>query len=378
MTLKIVRTEVRAVAVPGPARREVACLALREASGLTGVGEAAPIPGFSRETLDASRAALLAVAAGLDEIDPDAPPAAEVARVLISHSRILDEAPSARFALETALLDLIAQGRGADLASCVRGGRRERGSSDERALLGRERDCIEVSALLREPADPAFVERVRAATRRGFRVLKVKLRADDDEALGPEIEGLRALRRAAPEVELRLDPNGRWSIDDARRRLDRLAQVEPAFVEQPVAPADLLRLGPCAVPWAADESLGIAGAAEELSAESGCAAFVIKPAALGVLRSRALADIARSRGLAVVITHFFDGPIGLAAACETALSLDADVRLLACGLDPHEGLSGLPRAALPHHARPARVQAIAGIGLGLSQGMQEALSSWTP
>lgn len=365
MTLKITRMELRSTCAEGPLRREVACLVLRESSDLVGVGEAAPVAGFSRETIDESRRALFAALSDRDDLDASAPPAREVARFVTRRAELLSAAPSARFALETALFDLLAQSRGEDLASCVRG-------------TPCERDSVETGALLRDPAEATFVQRASSAMKRGFRVLKVKLRADDDEALGREIEGLRALRRVAPEVELRLDPNGRWSVDDARRRLERLAEVAPAFVEQPVPPEDLVRLGPCAVPWAADESLGIAGVVEELSAESGCAAFVIKPAALGVLRSRALADIARSRGLPVVITHFFDGPIGLAAACETALSLDNDVRLLACGLDPHEGLSGLPRAALPHHARPGRVQATSGIGLGFTQGMQETLASWTP
>ncbi len=365
MPLKIVRTELRARSVPGPVNREVACLVLREESGLVGAGEAAPIAGFSRETIDESRRALLAATSRWEPIDETAAPAEEVARLVARHAGLLDAAPSARFARRTALFDLLARCRGEDLASCVRG-------------APRARDAIETGALLRDPADPAFVERVQAAIERGFRVLKVKLRAEDDAALDREIEGLRALRRAAPDVELRLDPNGRWSIDDARRWLERLAPLAPAFVEQPVRPGDLVRLGPCAVPWAADESLGLAGVVEELSKDTGCGVFVIKPAALGVLRSRELAALARSRGLGVTSTHFFDWAIGLAAACEVALSLDPDVRLLACGLDPHEGLHGLPRGALPHHARVGQAQATVGSGLGFSNGMQETLAQWTP
>jgi len=114
-------------------------------------------------------------------------------------------------------------------------------------------------------------------------------------------------------VELRLDPNGRWSIDEARRRLERLAPLAPAFVEQSVRPGDLVRLGPCAVPWAADESLGLAGVAEELSQDTGCGAFVIKPAALGVLRSRELAAIAHGDPYVDRVSKE-DGPDALVAA----------------------------------------------------------------
>src|SRR5262249_7550693 len=149
------------------------------------------------------------------------------------------------FALETALFDLLGRRRGQCVASLLRGAE----------------GAIETSALLDGPADVGpFVERGMAALRRGFRALKVKLRAADDAALERELAGLVALRRAAPpDIELRLDPNGRWAIAQARDYLRRLAIVAPAFVEQPVRARDLLALGPCAVPWAADESLGLPG-----------------------------------------------------------------------------------------------------------------------
>lgn len=345
MPVNIVTSQVIPFRIPGPVPREAACLVLRADTGDEGAGEAAPIEGFSPEALATSIHALHAVRTTLDAIDESAPPVEAASRALAPHAAVLASAPSARFAVETALFDLLARRRGEDVASCLRAGGAEGGAPEP----------IETSALLRGPADPAFIERVTAALARGFRVLKVKLRAVDDETLDREIEGLRALRRVAPDVELRLDPNGRWSIEEARRRLARLAEVTPSFVEQPVSPEDLAHLGRCAVPWAADESLGLPGFPERLSAEAGCAAFVLKPAALGICRARELAKVARSRGLGVVVTHFFDGPIGLAAACETALSLGG--KLLACGLDPHVGLSSLPKSALPHHGAPAAANA---------------------
>ncbi|MEJ7732713.1 MAG: enolase C-terminal domain-like protein [Polyangiaceae bacterium] len=80
-----------------------------------------------------------------------------------------------------------------------------------------------------------------------------------------ELAALRALRAALPApYELRLDANGAWTPSEARARLGALADLEVTFVEQPVAADQLLQLGPCATPWAADESLAMPGMVEAL------------------------------------------------------------------------------------------------------------------
>jgi L-alanine-DL-glutamate epimerase-like enolase superfamily enzyme len=342
--------------VPGPAARDAALWILRDEDGRESAGEAAPLAGWSapHETLEATLRVLHAVRDRIDPIDEREPAVAAVERALSPRRDLLRAFPAAAFALETALFDLLAQRRGDDLATCLRGA--------PRAL-----DEVETSALILHPAEgPSFVERGLAALAAGFRVLKVKLCAEDDGALAREIDGLTALRRAAPDFELRLDPNGRWSIEDARRRIALLAPLRPAFVEQPVPAAALAELGPCAVPWAADESLASPGVVDRLSREGGCGAFVIKPAALGVARARWLASVARGRALPVTITHFLDGPVGLAAACEVALSLaGTGVDLLACGLDPHDAIRDLPRELLPHHRERGRIRCTGTPGIGL-------------
>lgn len=369
----IARTGLFAIA--GPAARRGAMLALRDAEGRTGLGEAAPLVGFCAETL-AGAVRALGVSETLQALPEGLPAIEAIERVLGPHESALRAAPTARFALETALLDLLARRRGLSIAACLREGTNERGlapRAGEGAATEGALAPVEVSALVTQAAEPkALVAAGVAAAERGFRAIKVKLRASDEASLAREIEALVALRSALPDVALRLDPNGRWSIADARRFLDRLACVAPQFVEQPVAPLDLARLGPCAVPWAADESLAIESAVDRMAPETGCSAFVIKPAVHGIRRAIELARVARSRGLGVVVTHFMDGPIGLAAACETALALDPAP--LACGLDPHAGVADLPRALLPHHARPATVTPSgAAPGLGFDAGAIDAL-----
>lgn len=368
--MKILTSALHTFPIAGPAPREAVLVILRDEAGRMGVGEAAPIPGFTRETFDGVVRALDVSSASIDQVDDDAPAFEAIARALAPHGALLEAFPSARFAIETALLDLLARRCGCDVATFLRSAARAACKCPH--LPGADRAPLEASALLTTAHDPpALVKAGLHAVARGFRTLKVKLRATDDASLDREIESLTALRYAVPSATLRLDPNGRWSVPDARRFLARLAPLGPLFVEQPVCPDDLADLGPCAVPWAADESLHHAGiasgdrvAAPHLTGESGCAAFVVKPAALGIRGALACADLAVSRGLPVVVTHFMDGPVGLAAACELALSLEPSP--LPCGLDPHEGLRDLDPGALPHHEQPARVRATGRPGLGFS------------
>jgi len=330
-------------------------LSLTDDEGRVGLGEAAPLPGFSPDDAPTCERALRAAAAALDPIEHRAAelPAEAIRRALAPLQRALRDAPAARFALETALLDLLGQRLGQPIAAC----------------LGGPRPYVEVpvNGLVTAAGDPAaLVEAAHVLVARGIHHVKVKLRAQDDAGFAAELEALAALRREVEPpggLEIRLDANGAWTEDEARRRLAALAPIAPRFVEQPVAPARLDRLGPCAVPWAADESLGLPGMPERLLDAAGCAAFVLKPAALGLLCAYDLGCLAQARGLGVVVTHFLDGPIGLAAACELALGLPRPP--LACGLDAHAGLSAWPPVPVPQRRGDALVTLSGRPGLGI-------------
>ena len=73
----------------------------------------------------------------------------------------------------------------------------------------------------------------------------------------------------------------------------------------------------------------------------------------------------RDRGKGVVVTHFFDGPIGTAAACELALAI-GDVRY-AAGLAPHAGLAAWPPTEVAQLATPGVVRGTERPGHGVSR-----------
>lgn len=313
--------------------RQGALLLIWDGEGRMGVGEVAPLPGFSGERLRDCLSALEGIherAAGLD--------AEGWPRVLG-----LDALPAARFAWECAVADLWARAQGVSVAELL-------GS-------GRSQDAVALSALVNTMQD------AEAALARGISTLKLKLGIGKMDA---ELSFLRELRqRFGADFALRLDGNGSWSIDAARQILEQLRALAPEFVEQPVRPGELAQLGPCAVPWAADESLQKPDEAAALLHAPGCAAWVLKPAALGLRGARALALSAQQAGLKVVFTHLFDGPVGLAAACELALSMPSPPS--ACGLDWHAGLGAWPAVAQPHVHGAAGLAAHRKLGLGFEK-----------
>ncbi len=297
-------------------------LFLRDEAGRVGVGEASPLPGASPDTLSDCEQALLA----LGEVwhphyfdDDGWPPLPSLANL-----------PAARCAFETAYADLWAQrvGPGVRLASVLARG----------AALTPHR--VQLNALC--DSLPSAQRAVAA----GARTLKIKIGGPD---FAPELKLLRTLRQGLPpEIALRVDVNGAWTLQAARHHLPQLADLALQYVEQPVPAGrgELAQLALPGVPLAADESLQIPVERAALLHHPSCVAWVLKPMLLGLRGARALALLAAAHGRGAVITHAFDGPVAHAAACELALSLP--VAPWACGLAAHAGLAAWPGLHPPH------------------------------
>ncbi len=347
--------------VRGTARvREAVRIRLRDADGTVGLGEALPLPGYSRDDAAAARRALGAIAAraaasgGLAVPEGVGSVHAAVARLvaaLAPYAALLDAAPSARFALECALVDLLA--------------RRERVSAASWLSGGRALQRVPVSVLLPDDA-PAAVSAAAEAAARGHTVLKLKI-ALSARTWQEEDELLAAVRAAADvagagqrvPARMRLDANGALDPASAPDRLAMLVRHGIEAVEEPVAGSALLSLPALALPWAADESLAdpdLAAALLALPRGRRPAALVLKPAQLGLARCMSLAEAAAARGLGLIVTHSFDADLGHAAACALAAALP--VPPWPCGLAPHPGLR------YPQPAQPW-LQAPTGTGLGV-------------
>ncbi|HWA75004.1 MAG TPA: o-succinylbenzoate synthase [Polyangiaceae bacterium] len=331
--------------------RSGAILTIEDGRGGFGQGEAAPLPGYSDETLAEAERQLGALDLALLE--------AALTRA-VDEPHLLGPAlrqtlpnalPSARFALETAAFDWLARRRDEPLHALL--ARLSATSSDAAGSLP-------LAALLESDDPIASAERAVTA---GFASLKLKVglpgREHEELAL---IQALRA--RFDPQLRIRLDANGAWTHSVARERLKAFAAFGIEFIEEPTAFGETPLIAP-AVAVALDETLRRAPlpARAEL-AERRVTALVLKPTVLGgLLTTLELAQKARIFGCASVFSHCFEGPIAYRATCELALTLGTSA--VAQGLAPHSGLTAwpVPSSTGAATARLARHQA-PGLGLG--------------
>lgn len=283
------------------------------ADGLTGWGDCAPLPSSEAAAQARVFAALNAAIAGAAGLSVDA---------LRSRLAGIDP-PEARWALETALLDLEARAQGRSLAS----------------LLGApSMPSVAVNAAL-GALDPGCAARAAAALEHGYAIAKIKVGLVEVDV---EIERLlRVHRETGGRLRLRLDANRAWGDADAWRFLSAASNLPIEAVEEPLAAPTLARLGrlQAALPFAIaiDESLPVLGLDDVLAARA-VRRLVVKPARLGGLAATLeLAAKARRAGVEVVLTSVVDSAVGVTAAAHLAAALPAAPEL-AHGLGTSEWL----------------------------------------
>ncbi|MEL7060107.1 MAG: enolase C-terminal domain-like protein [Acidobacteriota bacterium] len=320
---------------------------VEDADGLRGVGEASPLPGYSPDSLDAVRAALAAWSRrplGLEASD------ALRSAVLASES-IPPGLPSARFAAETACLDLLARRSGRPMHALLA------------ARLGtRVADAVPVAAL----GTLDDLEAAEALIARGVTTLKLKIGRSG--RFSDELEALRRLRSEfGGGIDLRLDANGVWTAGEARSRLADLASIRPALVEEPTNDWAGLLASPDLpdVPLALDESLQRCADPADVRPwlDHPCvSAVVVKPTTLGGLGAGLRwIEAARAAGLEIVVSHCFEGPVAFAAL--RALALACGPTASAAGLGRHAGLDAWPAVDLGGAIGPIHAADLPGTGL---------------
>jgi len=327
-------------------------VALDTPGGLVGLGEAAPLPGAPGASLVTCWRTLAAL--GSSELARLLHAAAEGPAALHRPLHALSLPPAARHALELAVADVAAQEAGLPLAGWLRPEIRPR---------------VAVHRLVETP------EQARAAAAASVGVLKVKVAR---RSLDEDLAHITALRRAVgSHLPLRLDANGRWTLDEARRALDALRPMGLESVEQPLPPHDpggaraardlaalteLRRaLGP-GLPIALDEGV-TTRAALDVALDAGVVdRVVVKPMVVGgILPALALLERAAEAGVPGYLTTTFETGVGRLGALHAAAAAPAG-RLLACGLDTGLGLVADPAPTPAARAGSLKVPATPGLG----------------
>ncbi|GGM90071.1 dipeptide epimerase [Lentzea pudingi] len=190
--------------------------------------------------------------------------------------------------------------------------------------------------------DDAAVQ-AAALTERGFSLLKIKAGADPERDVATAV----AVRAAAPDARLVLDPNGGWSPDETVRVVERLTDdgVVLDAVEQPIPPGTPDALAwvheRCPAPLIADEDASTAADVRKLT--GAVDGINIKLAKCGGLRPALdIVSAARDGGLDVMLGCLVASSLGIAPAVHLAGHArwaDLDGHLLLAH-DPWSGIGG--------------------------------------
>ena len=305
--------------------------------GQKGWGEASPLPGFSKESLQDVTDELTALST-TNLRWPET--VQEVGDWTEDHCRTA----AAQHAVASAILDAMGKAHNTPVA----------------ALLNSHfRTKIPVSYLY-----SGNDRQLTAATNEGTRVVKVKVGTD---SVDEDVRRIRHIReRIAPSVAIRVDANGAWTEEQA---LYAIAQMKPLGVrsmEEPVQNRDLdamARLRGHGIRIALDESVRSPRELEEIIALDAADAIVIKPMLSGTpMRAMEMMRRANQAGLHIWVTTTIDAAVGRMIAIHLAAAAPTE-HLSPCGLNTaswlRDDVGQTPERVESHFGTPS----VPGLGI---------------
>lgn len=269
-------------------RREMVLLRVRDEDGVIGLGEAVPLA--------------LRGGVGLTEVVRELEGWAE-------HREVAGLSAPSRCAVATAEMDLL--------------GRRAAGSASPAGSA----EAVPCNATLVAGTPNEVAAQAERWAADGFTTFKLKLGAETAGvhrigglSRSRDGETVQAVREAVgAEARIRVDVNEAWDLETAKRTLAELEPLGIELAEQPVAGLEAMAelAASTSIPLAADESVASLGEAEQAATLGACEFTGIKLSKVGgPEEALAIADV-----LPAYVTSALDGPVGIAAAAQVALSL---------------------------------------------------------
>jgi len=266
-------------------RREMVLLRLLDEEGLAGLGEAVPLSLRGGAALPRVVEELEALGAreSLDEAT--------------LRGGAMSLSPPTRCAALTALMDL----RGKRVAAT-------RPPSPVKSLP------VPCNATLVAGTPEAVAADALCWAEDGFTCFKLKL------GTGNDIEQVRAVRDAVgPEARIRVDANGTWNPETAKRTMANLEEFDIELAEQPVSTLEeaVEIANSTSIPIAGDESIESRADAERALKMGACGLAGVKLSKVGGPEEA----IEIAEVLPSYLSSALDGPVGIAAAAQVAQTL---------------------------------------------------------
>ncbi len=178
---------------------------------ITALGEAAPLPGFSKETLSEIESKLTELRFEIRDLFRSYSPV----QAMQSFFKEKDLPPSLEFGLDTLAYDFEAKQQNLPL---------------HEQLFGYPSRPVPVNGLLSLQADKDFLSSVQKMVNDGYKTLKVKIGIDFDQ----EFNQLKKIRSSFPSLRIRADANRSWGVKEAIENLQALKTLNLEYCEEPV------------------------------------------------------------------------------------------------------------------------------------------------
>ncbi len=278
--------------------------------GITAYGEAAPLPEFSRESLDQVTVQLKKHTTVIKRYFQH-----EIGLGGLDHFyRDNDIVPSLCFALDTLIYDYLSQ---------------KQGSRMSHMLFEHPQTVIPVNAVLPIQSVTETLQAAASKINEGYRTFKFKIGGDFAE----NIDILEGIKNRFPDITIRIDANQSWNLEEALDKLAILGKMGVEYCEEPLARPSASALKQLSehspVPIALDESLN------EFKNDRTVAAcipvWVIKPMVTGSFTNiYQTKQLAKAHGNKLVFTTTLESGIGRMMTA-----------VLASGLGSRESAHGL-------------------------------------
>ncbi|MDP9806676.1 O-succinylbenzoate synthase [Trueperella bonasi] len=171
----------------------------------------------------------------------------------------------------------------------------------------------------------------RLATASTCGTFKVKI-AEHPDSLAEDVARLEVVRDAQPNAKIRVDANGAWNVDTAVKHILLMEQAAGGleYVEQPCRTVEDMAAvrRRVEVPIAADESIRLDHAIDDIKRKGAADIAIVKNQPLGGVR--ATLERFASYGMPVVVSSAVESSVGLRAGLALAASLPQLPH--ACGL----------------------------------------------
>ncbi len=264
---------------------------------LFGIGEASIFEGLSKETMPGYEYKLIET----------------MANIALGRQTDLTNFPSLQFGLEQAILDFSNGGKGIYMPGSF-----TQGSS-----------AITINGLVWMGQIPTMLRRIEEKLEQGFKCIKLKIGALDFQE---ELKMVKSIRERFPaeQLQLRVDANGGFNMDNVIAALDTLSKYQIHSIEQPIAAgtpelmAFLCQISP--VPIALDEELIGVNRKEDKAAllrAINPQYIVLKPSLCGGFSgSKEWIELANESNIGWWVTSALESNIGLSALAQWVATLN--------------------------------------------------------